>query len=153
MKRSIYALVAGLALWVLVASLLNRGLRAGLPGYALAEPTMTFTFGMKVARLVLGALASLAAGAATGLIAPSRRALPWLLGAIILVAFIPIHVQLWAKFPAWYHLVFLGTLVPLVALGAALTRSRSGTSLEAIHHGGSSAGNSLATGRSGSKSL
>lgn len=125
MKRSIFALVAGLVLWVLVATLLNRGLRAGLPGYALAEPTMTFTLGMKVARLILGALASLAAGAATGRLAPSRTSLPWMLGAIILAAFIPIHVQLWAKFPAWYHLTFLGTLVPLVALGAALTRSRN----------------------------
>jgi len=125
MKRSIFALIAGLALWVLVASLLNRGLRAGLPGYALAEPTLNFTLGMKVARLILGALASLAAGAAAGLIAPSRTGLPWLLGAIILAAFIPVHIQLWTKFPVWYHLVFLGTLAPLVALGAALTRSRS----------------------------
>ena len=125
MKRSIFAFVAGLLLWVLVVSLLNRGLRAGLPSYALAEPTMTFTLGMKVARLIFGALASLAAGAATGRIAPSRAGLPWVLGGVILAAFIPIHVQVWAKFPVWYHLVFLGTLVPLVALGAALTRSRN----------------------------
>ena len=122
MKRPIFALVAGLVLWALVATLLNRGLRAGLPGYALAEPTMRFTLGMKVARLILGALASLAAGAAMGRIAPSRTSLPWVLGAIILALFIPVHVQLWAKFPVWYHLVFVGTLVPLVALGAALTR-------------------------------
>jgi hypothetical protein len=125
MKQSSFALVAGLVLWVLVATLLNRGLRAGLPGYALAEPTMTFTLGMKAARLILAALASLAAGAATGRIAQSRTGLPWVLGAIILAVFIPIHIQLWAKFPVWYHLVFLGTLVPLVALGATLTRSRN----------------------------
>ena len=125
MKRSIFALVVGLVLWVLVATLLNRLLRVGLPGYALAEPTMTFTLSMKVARLILGALATLAAGAAAGRIAPSRTGLPWVLGAIILAAFIPIHVQLWAKFPVWYHLVFLGTLVPLVVLGAALSRSRN----------------------------
>jgi peptidoglycan/LPS O-acetylase OafA/YrhL len=125
MKRSIFALVAGLVLWMLVATLLNRWLRASLPGYASAEPTMTFTLSMKVARLILGALASLAAGAATGWIAPLRTGLPWVLGSVILAAFIPIHVQLWSKFPVWYHLVFLGTLVPLVALGAALTRSRN----------------------------
>lgn len=125
MKRSILALVAGLVLWALVATLLNRGLRAGLPGYALAEPTMTFTLGMKVARLLLGVLASLAAGAATGRMAPSRTGLPWVLGAIILAAFIPVHVQLWAKFPVWYHLVFLVTLLPFVVLGAALSRSRN----------------------------
>ena len=125
MKRTLIALVAGLALWVVVATLLNLGLRAGLAGYALAEPTMSFTLGMKVARLILGALASLTAGAATGLIAPSRRSLPWVLGGVVLATFIPVHIQLWAKFPVWYHLVCLVTLVPLVALGAALTRSRS----------------------------
>ena len=125
MKRSIFALIAGLALWVLVASLLNRGLRAGIPGYALAEPTLNFTLGMKVARLILAALASLAAGVATGLIAPARPRLPWVLGAVILAMFIPVHIQLWAKFPVWYHLTFLGTLVPLVALGAALTAGRA----------------------------
>ncbi len=125
MKRSILALIAGLAVWVLVASLLNRGLRAGLAGYALAEPAMTFTLGMKVARLILGALASLAAGAATGLIAQSRTKLPWVLGGIILAMFIPIHTQLWLKFPVWYHLIFLGTLAPLVALGGALVRGHS----------------------------
>lgn len=140
MKRAIFSVVAGLVVWALVASLLNRGLRAGLPGYVLAEPTLTFTPGMKVARLILGALASLAAGATTGRIAPSRTGLPWVLGAIILAAFIPAHVQLWAKLPVWYHLVFLITLVPLVALGGALTRSRNnpaergGTSPANIDH-------------------
>jgi len=136
MKRSIVALITGLVLWGLVATLLNRGLRAGLAGYALAEPTLTFTREMKIARLILGALASLAAGAATGLIAPARRSLPWVLGAIILAAFIPAHVHLWPKFPVWYHLVFLGTLVPLVALGAALSRSRSAPKQHAASQAG-----------------
>jgi hypothetical protein len=106
MTRLIFAFVAGLVLWLVVATLLNLGLRAGLADYALAEPTMSFTLGMKVARLILGALASLAAGAAAGLIAPSRTGLPWVLGAVVLAAFIPVHVQLWGKFPVWYHLVF-----------------------------------------------
>jgi hypothetical protein len=125
MKRSIFAVLGGLAAWAVTATLINRVLRAGLAGYALAEPTLTFTLGMKIARLILGALASLAAGATTALIAPSRKSLPWVLGAIVLAAFIPVHVQLWPKFPVWYHLVFLGTLVPLVALGATLVRLRN----------------------------
>lgn len=128
MKRSIFAVAAGFVAWGLVATLLNFGLRAGLAGYAQAEPTMTFTLGMKVARLILGALASLAAGAAAGLIAPTKTGPGWVLGAIILALFIPVHVQLWAKFPVWYHLTFLGTLVPLVLLGAALPRTRLRTS-------------------------
>jgi len=124
MKRSIFAVAAGIVVWALVATLLNFGLRAGLAGYAQAEPTMTFTLDMKVSRLILGALASLAAGAAAGLIAPTKTSPSWVLGAIILALFIPVHIQLWAKFPVWYHLTFLGTLVPLVALGAAFTRTR-----------------------------
>ena len=63
MKRSILGLIVGLAVWVLVASLLNRSFRFGLEGYAAAEPQMTFTHAMMAARLALGALASLAAGA------------------------------------------------------------------------------------------
>jgi hypothetical protein len=131
MKRSIFAIVAGLISWALVATLLNFGLRAGLAGYTAAEPALTFTLGMKVARLILGAFASVAAGAAAGSIAPTRRGTAWWLGAIILALFIPAHIRLWAKFPAWYHLVFLGTLVPLVALGAALTRSRQSRAVSA----------------------
>lgn len=130
MKRSILAFIAGLAAWVLVASLLNRGLRLALRGYAAAEPELTFTHGMMAARLVLGALASLAAGAATRAVAPSSRRAAWVLGAVLLAAFIPIHVRLWANFPVWYHLVFLGTLVPLVALGATLIRNRSESSVQ-----------------------
>jgi hypothetical protein len=71
MKRSILGFIAGLAVWVLVASLLNRSLRFGLEGYAAAEPQMTFTLPMMAARLALGALASLAAGAVTRAVAPS----------------------------------------------------------------------------------
>lgn len=126
MKRSVLALLAGLALWVVVVSVLNRGLRVGVRGYAAAEPTMTFTLAMKVARLIIGALASLAAGAATARMTPSKTGPPWVLGAILLAAFVPEHILLWPRFPVWYHLTFLVTLVPLVALGAALARNRPG---------------------------
>ena len=124
MVRSIVAVVAGLVAWGLVATLLNFGLRAGIAGYAQAEPTLAFTLSMKIARLTLAALASLAAGAVVGLIAPSKTAPRWVFGAMMLAFFIPVHIQLWAKFPVWYHLVFLGTLLPLVLLGAAFTRTR-----------------------------
>jgi hypothetical protein len=125
MKRSILAFIVGLAVWVLVVSILNRGLRLAIQGYAAAEPQMTFSLGMMAARLGLAALASLSAGAAARSVAPSSRAVSWVLGAVLLVAFIPVHIQLWAKFPVWYHLVFLGFLLPLVLLGATLARNRS----------------------------
>jgi hypothetical protein len=126
MKRSILAVVAGLAAWVLAASLLNRGLRIALEGYATAEPHMRFTLAMLTARLTVGALASLAAGAVAGAIAPRGSRAAWVLGAILLAVFLPGHVWLWRVFPLWYHLTFLLTLLPLVVLGAHAFRSRSG---------------------------
>jgi len=124
MKRPILAFAVGLVVWFLLISVLDRALRIFVPGYAAAEPTMSFTLGMLAARLLIAALTSLIAGAAAAWIAPSSPRLPVLLGAVLLVAFIPIHVQLWSLFPFWYHLVFLATLIPLVALGSWLTRAR-----------------------------
>jgi hypothetical protein len=123
MWRTILSLVAGLVTWAVVVTLLNFGLRAAIPDYHAAEATLQFTLAMKIGRLTEAALSSLAAGAVVGLIAPSRKWAPWLVGAIVLAMFLPVHVSLWNKFPIWYHLAFLVPLAPLVALGASLTRS------------------------------
>jgi hypothetical protein len=120
MWRTIAAIITGFVAWVVVVTILNFGLRLGLPGYVHAEPTMLFTLSMKIARLSIAALTSLAAGALVRTVAPASRWAPWILGLIMLALFIPEHVQLWHRFPIWYHLTFLVTLAPLVALGARL---------------------------------
>ena len=122
MWRMVASIVAGLVAWVVVVTILNFGLRAAIPGYHAAEATLQFTLAMKVGRLIEAAPTSLAAGAVIGWIDPSRRWTPWLVGAIVLAAFLPVHVKLWNSFPAWYHLSFLVPLVPLVVIGAALVR-------------------------------
>ena len=127
MWRSIGSVVAGLVTWAVVITLLNFGLRAAIPGYHAAEPTLQFTLAMKIGRLTEAALTSLAAGAVVGWIAPHRRWAPWIAGLIILVPFLFEHVRIWDKFLPWYHLSFLVPLVPLVVLGASLlARIRTG---------------------------
>ena len=123
MWRTIGSIVAGLVAWAVAVTLLNFGLRAAIPGYHAAEATLQFTLAMKIGRLTEAALSSVVAGAVVGLIAPSRKWAPWLVGLIILAMFLPVHVKLWDKFPLWYHLAFLVPLAPLVALGASLTRN------------------------------
>ena len=39
---------------------------------------------------------------------------------VLLVFFIPVHYMLWDKFPLWYHLTFLVSLVLLTIAGAML---------------------------------
>jgi len=68
------------------------------------------------------ALTSLIAGAVAGWIAPASQVMPWLLGGLLLAAFIPQHLRLWSIFPLWYHLTFLVTLAPLIVLGSRLPR-------------------------------
>ena len=87
MWRTIMGILAGFVAWVLVVTVLNWGLRLWLPGYAHAEPAMVFTLSMKVARLAIGALASLAAGALVRVLAPQNRLAPWVLGVALLALF------------------------------------------------------------------
>jgi hypothetical protein len=116
--RSAGALVAGLVAWIVVVTALDRLLRLVVYDYALAEPTMTFTLSMLLARLAIAAMTSVAAGAVTGWIARPNLLAAWLLGMFLLALFIPQHVSAWHSFPVWYHLTFLVTLVPLVVFGA-----------------------------------
>lgn len=86
--------------------------------YASVEATMTFTFSMQIARLLVGLLCSLGAGIIVSLILPQRSIVPWALGIVLVIQFLPVHYNLWAKFPIWYHAFFLLTLAPVVVLGS-----------------------------------
>jgi hypothetical protein len=39
--------------------------------------------------------------------------------------FVPVHIAIWSKFPAWYHLTFLLTIIPAVLVGALLPLRRN----------------------------
>jgi hypothetical protein len=119
--RAIVAVVLGLFVWGLCATGLDFLLRLSLAGYAAAEPQMQFTTSMMIARLALpGALPSIVAGFSGAWIARGNRWVIVALVTILLVVFLPAHYQLWAKFPLWYHLTFLGSLILLPWFGARL---------------------------------
>ena len=121
--RLVLAIVAGFIAWFVVATVANILVRWLVPGYAQVEKAMDFSLGMMVARLIVGAAASIAAGAACAAVARARVP-EYVFSVLLLALFVPVHVNLWAKFPWWYHLLFLGSLVPLVILGARLIGSR-----------------------------
>jgi hypothetical protein len=121
MLRTVMAIAAGLTVWFVVVLLASPIVRALWPDYVRVATEMNFTLAMKLVRLAIGAVATLAAGWTTTRIARGS-ALAIVTGAVLLVLFIPEHISLWNKFPLWYHLTFLLSLVPLCALGGRLSR-------------------------------
>ena len=117
MTKNIVGVVAGLGVWVIVATVAGFIMRVSWPAYASVASAMTFTLPMMIARLSIGALATIAMGIVTGAIAKSVivRLMP---GVLMLLIFIPQHVTLWEKFPVWYHLTFLLSFVPLTYVGS-----------------------------------
>ena len=117
--KALLAVVAGLVVWIAVVTVTGLIMRSSWPAYARVADAMTFTLPMMLARLSIGALATLAAGWVTAAIAPQPMLVRLMPGLILLAAFIPQHIALWNIFPVWYHLTFLLSLVPLTYLGGA----------------------------------
>ncbi len=122
--RAVLAIAAGFIAWFAAATVGNLLIRSLVPGYAEVEKAMNFSLAMLLARLVLGAGASIVAGVACAAVTPKTRWPPYVFALLLLALFVPVHVSLSDKFPLWYHIVFLGSLVPLVMLGAKLPGPR-----------------------------
>ena len=120
MLRGIAALIAAIVLWMVVATVVHRLMCVAWPAYAVATPTFTFTLPMKVARLTLGTVCTLLAGATARRLS-SARWLPAAVGCVLLALFLPEHYLIWSRFPVWYHLTFLGSLIPLSVIGSRFT--------------------------------
>ena len=116
MARNILGVIAGLVVWLVVTTAFGFVLRISWPAYARVAEAMTFTLPMMVARLAIGAVATVVTGVISARVARSlvARVVP---GVLLFLFFIPVHVSLWSKFPIWYHLTFLLSLVPLTFLG------------------------------------
>jgi len=126
MVRLIAGIIGGVSAWFVVATIADIGFRIAWPGYAAVEKAMAFDLPMLVGRLaVLGALSSVCAGAVAAWIAKGNRKAALALGLLLVVIFVPVHYGVWDRFPVWYHLTFLVSLLPLTLLGARLVRGAS----------------------------
>jgi hypothetical protein len=117
MRNTLSWLAVGLAAWIALAALGNLLLRIGMPGYALVEPSMQFSSMMLCMRLLVGVAATLTAAMLAGYLDRSGNA-GLLLGALFVLLFGANHVHLWTKFPIWFHLTFLASLLPATVAGA-----------------------------------
>jgi hypothetical protein len=123
MMRLIGGVIAGVVAWIAILTILNLGLRHGWSDYAAVEKTMMFTLPMMAARLAISGISSLVGGFVAARIENGRRA-PLISGAVLMLLFLPVHYNLWAMFPVWYHLTFLASLPLLGWAGGTLWRPR-----------------------------
>jgi hypothetical protein len=120
MLRIAGGVVGGVIAWFVLATIGNLAIRLSWAEYVAVEKSLDFSLAMLVTRLVLGAACSLAAGVIAAWIGRGHGAVVKGAGILLTLLFIPVHYQLWDKFPLWYHAVFLISLFPLTLLGASL---------------------------------
>ena len=122
MARNALGVVVGLVVWIAVVTVAAVILRAAWPSYAAVADAMTFTLPMMIARLSIGAAATVAAGWVAATISRRSTLTTMLPGVVLLAGFIPQHITPLCreKFPIWYHLTFLLSLIPLTFLGGKL---------------------------------
>lgn len=120
MVRILAGAVAGAIVWLVAVTILNFGLRYGWPEYHAVEKSMAFTLPMMIARLSESGISSIVCGIIAALIGRDRLQPPAIAGMILLFVFLPVHYGLWNRFPIWYHLTFLVSLVMLSILGGRL---------------------------------
>ena len=120
--RALGALIAGFAGWKAVATLATMLGEVIWPAYAAVEQQRVFTLDMYLSRLGVGVLATIVFGVAVALVAKGDRRIVRAVLAVWLTYSIIDHYLVWDQFPVWYHLVYLGYIVPFALLGAALVR-------------------------------
>jgi len=125
MVRGVVGVLVGAVVWMMGFLVLARMLFVW-PDYAVAARTwmnaqsFEFTAPMGVFNLLFWALAEIAAGWITVVIARRREA-AWVLAAWLLIYMGYQHLYaFWDRIPWWYNIVAVITVVPAVLLGARL---------------------------------
>ncbi|MEJ2539061.1 MAG: hypothetical protein P8188_03585 [Gemmatimonadota bacterium] len=123
MLKRVLGIVAGYGAWTVIFLGGSAVLRSALSGVHDArgftrDPTALILY------LLLSFVASFAAGLVTSRVSGAWRPV-LILAALLLATGIPVQAGSWNDLPVWYHLVFLGMLVPLTLAGGRRTAATS----------------------------
>lgn len=116
MARTVLGVIAGVVVWLVVVTVIDRTMRYFWPDYAAVFAAMTFTLPMMIARLTESTVALIIASMMTVRIARASRMAPWAFAILMFVPFAYFHSTIWDKFPVWYHAFFLGSLIVVPVL-------------------------------------
>ncbi len=122
--RAAVAIAAGTAAWYLTLGGSMALLREVWPAYDAAYPDRAYTLPMLLVRLVVFSGVIAATSATAALVARDER-LSWFAGLAILAFSIPPHLypgHVWEEYPAWYHLWYLASILPIALVAGRLGR-------------------------------
>ena len=69
------------------------------------------------------AIISVMAGFIAAVVAGENRKTPIALGVLLLIFGAAVQAYAWSYIPIWYHIIFLGLLIPMSILGGRLKRT------------------------------
>jgi len=122
MANALLSVVGGYIAWTLVFLGGSAGIRAAFAS-AHTPDGGTSSAGILLLYLVLSCVASVLAGFVAARLSKShvmRNVL--IVAGLLLATGIPVQISVWETLPVWYHLAFLGALVPLTWIGGRMVR-------------------------------
>jgi len=117
--RKIGAVAAGFVLWSVLWVGAQQTAVAASPTAFQADGS-TNSVGMLLFFLAWSVAISTASGLCTMSLAKKAMGAVVALGILLLAVGVPIQIGYWDKMPLWYHLSFLGLLIPAAILGGRL---------------------------------
>jgi len=134
MLRIILGVVAGFIAWSILWVGSDQVLISFSPGWygnhqygfqaAMVNHT-PFTPDTAIMLMHLGraAIISIMAGFIAAVVAGENRKTPIALGVLLLIFGAAVQAYAWSYIPIWYHIIFLGMLVPLTILGGKMKQT------------------------------
>ena len=120
MGRRILAIVGGFVAWTIGWLGFNSIISMALPEQFNADGT-TDSVAMFVVFLIASAVISVLGGWVVSVILKRQdRNAALILGVVLLAVGLLVQIGFWAAFPVWYHLLFLGLLIPATLYGHTL---------------------------------
>ena len=125
MGRNILSVVGGFLVWTVCWLGFNSIISMAMPDQFNADGT-TDSVGMFLTFLVASALISVLSGWVLPKLAKrSDTRLAWILGGILFAVGLLVQIGFWDAFPVWYHLLFLGLLIPATLFGHSLSKQET----------------------------
>lgn len=136
MVRIILGVIVGFIGWTILWIGTDQVLRSALPAWYGVEQfalekarfngtEFTADTTVLVFQLIRSFIVSILSGFLCAFVALENRRSTIVLGVLLLVVGLVVQLDIWKYIPIWYHVLFLGSLVPMTVIGGRLKKSAS----------------------------